>query len=180
MSEEIIQLDDLRFAPYLSAEEIERTVDDMARDIRTDFAGKNPILIGVLNGAFMFLADLSRKLDIQHEIEFVKLSSYEGTESTGDVQFELEVMTHVQDRDLIIVEDIVDTGLTMKTFREHILKKDINSVSIATLLFKKDLFEYDYPIDYIGRQIPPVFVVGYGLDYNGLGRNLPMLYRLAQ
>ncbi len=181
MIEQQITVGDLSFAPYISAQELEAHVEKMAEWISGDFEGKQPVLVGVLNGAFMFLADLSRKLDFEHEIEFVKLSSYDGTESTGTVQFDLDLMTDVEGRDIIVVEDIVDTGLTMKTFREHLIEeRKVNSLSIATLLFKKELFEYEYALDYVGIEIPPVFVVGYGLDYNGLGRNLSSLYQKVE
>lgn len=177
MSDQDIQLHDLTFSPYISAETLGQAVERVASELTEEYELKNPLLVGVLNGAFMFMADLSRSLNFDHAIDFVKLSSYKGTRSTGTVRFDLKLQSGVKDRDIIIVEDIVDTGLTMKTFREYLFEQEVRSVAVASLLFKKELFEYDYPVEYVGLEIPPVFIVGYGLDYNGLGRNLPMLYK---
>jgi hypoxanthine phosphoribosyltransferase len=137
-----------------------------------------PVLIGVLNGSFIFLSDLVKTISIPIEVSFVKVSSYSGTSSTGVIKNLLGLDIDLQNRSVIIIEDIIDTGLSMKHLLEMILKENPKRVAIATLLLKPDALSHPLNINYIGFEIPNKFVVGYGMDFDGLGRNLPELYQL--
>lgn len=174
-----VKLHDLTFEPYLSAAEIQARVQEMAAAIAETHADKCPLFLGVLNGAFMFTADLLRACDFPCEISFIKLASYQDTVSSGDVKTLIGLNANVKNRHLIIVEDIVDSGRTMHQFIPDLQKLEPASVAIATLLSKPKAHEFPVTIDFVGFEIPPDFVVGYGMDYNGLGRNLPGLYQLA-
>lgn len=173
-----VKLHDLNFKPYLSAAQIEERIRTMAAAIATDYAAKRPIFLGVLNGAFMFAADLVRACDFPCEISFIKLASYQNTVSTGDVKTLIGLQVDVTDRHVIIVEDIIDSGRTMHQFIPELKKLGPASVAVATLLSKPAAHAFPVHIDYLAFEIPPDFVVGYGMDYNGLGRNLPGLYQL--
>jgi hypoxanthine phosphoribosyltransferase len=150
----------------------------MGLQISKDFVGEDPIFLGVLNGAFMFLSDLCKQITIPAEISFVKIASYSGTVSSGNVKTLLGLDIDLSGRSVIIVEDIVDSGLTMDFLRSIILKSNPKKISIATLLLKPEAYQYDFAIDYIGFEISNKFVVGYGLDYDGWGRNLPEIFQL--
>lgn len=169
---------DKLFTKYLSSEEIQNSVRSLAARINQDMTDKNPVFIVVLNGAFIFAADLLKKVRVDCEIVFVKLSSYSGTQSTGNV---LEVMgldISLKNRHVIIIEDIVDTGLTLHRFLDKVRVMEPADVRIASCLLKPDAFKMDYSIDYLCFSIPNEFVVGYGLDYDGLGRNSADIYKI--
>ena len=167
------------FDEYVSAQEIARYVSKVAERINTDYAGKKPLFICVLNGAFMYASDLFKQIILPAEITFVRLKSYEGTSTTGEVQVLTGLSADVKGRDVIVVEDIVDTGLTMHGFIKYLKEQGANSVEITSFLFKPDSLQHaDAEPKYVGLSIPTKFVVGYGLDYDELGRNLPALYVL--
>lgn len=175
-----VQLHDLHFRPIISPEEIAEKVTAMAREICRDYAGKRPLFLGILNGSFIFAADLVRACNIDCEISFIRLASYHQLTSSGDVQTVIGLKEDIKDRHVILVEDIVDSGRTMHYFVPDLKKLAPASIAIATLLDKPDAHEFPVSIDYKCFEIPPDFVVGYGLDYDGLGRNLPGLYQLVE
>ena len=169
---------ELEFSEFIDADEIAKAVKRIASRINTDMKGKNPLFLVVLNGAFMFAADLMKEITIPCEISFVKLSSYIGTKTTSTVRELIGLDEVLHDRAVVIVEDIIDTGITMGVTIEKLRKLEAKEVKIATLLFKPEAFKMDYKIDYKGIEIPNDFIVGYGLDYNGQGRNLPDIYKI--
>jgi hypoxanthine phosphoribosyltransferase len=175
---ESIKLHELEFVPYLEKSDLESIVGELAAEINSEYRDKCPLLVVVLNGAFMFASDLIKELEGDCEVSFLRVSSYRGTASTGEVKEMMPVGVNVRGRDVIIIEDIVDTGRTMGRIKQKMKDSGALSVSICTLLYKPDAFEGDYLVDFIGKEIPDRFVVGYGLDYDGLGRNLPALYQL--
>ncbi|SNS02508.1 hypoxanthine phosphoribosyltransferase [Belliella buryatensis] len=174
----MVKIIDKEFVPFITAEAIDSRLQEMGEMISKDFKDDNPIILGVLNGAFMFLSDLAKYIKIPAEISFIKVSSYQGISSTGEVKDLIGLDAKLQGRKVIVVEDIIDTGLSMT----HLLKKlKINQpsqISVVTLLFKPEALKHQLKIDYIGFEIPNKFVVGYGLDYDGFGRNLPAIYQL--
>ena len=172
-----ITLHDLVFVPFISAKEIEWTVESLAKQVDQDYAGKNPILLVVLNGAFVFAADFVRKISIPISIDFVKLSSYSGIDSSGKMTEHFSWQSSLKNRHVIIVEDIVDTGHTLSFLKNKISRENPASLEVACLLFKPQAYQYQDAIHYKGKDIPNDFVVGYGLDYDGLGRNLDCIYR---
>lgn len=174
-----IQLHTKKFTPYISEKEIDEAVTSIAEKINADFEGKRPILMGVLNGSFMFVSDLMKKITIDCELSFVKLASYSGTQSTDVVSELIGLNGDLTDRHVIILEDIVDTGKTLEYLLDVLKTHETASLSIATLLLKPDVFNKKYPVHYVGKNIPNKFVVGYGLDYDELGRNLRDIYQLA-
>lgn len=168
------------FEPYLSAASIEEKVESLAKQINRDYAEKKPLFIAILNGSFMFAADLFKKLTIEAEISFIKLASYKGTKSSGHVITAIGLDTDLYGRHVVILEDIVDTGKTLHEFLPQLRHQQPASLKIVALLHKPRAAIYSVPVDYIGFSIPNNFVVGYGLDYNGLGRNINEIYRLAE
>lgn len=174
----MIQLKDKTFTLYLDKKTIENRVKEIGKQLSEDYKGKDPIIIGVLNGAFMFLSDLAKHIQIPAEISFLKIASYQGETSTGKVKNLLGLEADLKDRHVILVEDIVDTGLSMTHLLSLINEKDPSSVKIATLLHKPEALQHQIKIDYLGFEIPNKFVVGYGLDYDGFGRNIPEIYQL--
>ena len=172
----IIQLEDKKFKVNIPSEEILRQVSRVATEINSDYQGKKPLFIAVLNGAFMFASDLMKRMEIPCEISFVKLSSYQGTRSSQKVKEIIGLQQSIAGRDVIVVEDIVDTGITMDNLLIDLKKMKPNSIKIVSLLYKPDSFQKEFKVDYIGFEIPNDFIVGYGLDYNELGRNLSDLY----
>lgn len=174
-----IKVHDKEFELYIPQDQIERAISKLADEINRDMAGKNPLFLIVLNGAFMFAAELFKHVNIECEISFVKLSSYSGTTSTSVVRELIGLDHSISGRNIVLVEDIIDTGLTMLFTKEKLRKLEANDVKIATLLFKPQAFEQDFHIDYIGMEIPNDFIVGYGLDYNEHARNLPDIYKIA-
>jgi len=170
-----------RFRRYLDAGRIQARVAEIGRQVTRDYADTTPILVSVLNGAFMFTADLMRAVNTDCEIDFIKLSSY-GAEkvSSGEVHELKSVDADLEGRDVLIVEDIVDTGLSMQFMKDRLAEYDPASLRVATLLHKPDATEPDLSLDYVGFQIPDLFVIGYGLDYGQLARNLGDIYILDE
>jgi hypoxanthine phosphoribosyltransferase len=171
-----ITLQDKTFKVMITAEEIDAAVERVAQQLNERYAGRTPVFLGVLSGSFHFLSDLVRKIDFESQVTFVKLSSYNGTESTGNVTQQLGIDIDIEGRDIIIVEDIVETGHSMSYLLDYLRAKRPASVAICTLFFKPDKFLYNYKIDYTALSIGNEFIVGYGLDYNQLGRNLKDIY----
>lgn len=168
-----------RFVPYLTRAEIHARIAELGAEISHEYAGRTPILIGVLNGAFIFIADLMRALTIDCEVDFFKLSSYGAAKvSSGQVTELKRVDAHLEGRHVIVVEDIVDTGQSMHYMLDAIHALNPASVKVATLLDKPEARQVQVPLDYVGFRIPNLFVLGYGLDYGQLARNLPDLYIL--
>ncbi len=164
----------------ISEEEIQARITEIAEDISNKFKDEVPILIGVLNGSFIFISDLMRKMTIDCEMDFIKMSSYAGQESVGTVTLLKDISANITGRYVIIVEDIIDSGLTIKFLRDRLQGAKPKSVTIVTLLLKPDIANLDFKVDYVGFEIPPEFVVGYGLDYNQKLRHLPEIYRLEE
>ena len=171
-----IKLHDKTFRVLIPAEDIDKAVTRVAEQLNERYEGRTPIFLGVLSGSFLFLADLVRKVNFENQLAFVKISSYNGTESTGNVKQLIGVDFDIEGRDIIIVEDIVETGHSMNYLLDYLGKKNPASVSICTLFFKPEKFLYKYNIDYTALSIGNEFIVGYGLDYNQLGRNLKDIY----
>ena len=175
-----IQVKDKRFSLSIKAEDIQKEVCRVADEINRDFADKNPLFISILNGSFMFTSDLLRRITIPCQVSFVKLSSYEGTGSTGVIKEVVGLTEDIAGRAVIIVEDIVDTGLTMKQTLRTLGALNPESIHIATLLLKPDKLKVDLDINYVAMKIPNDFIVGYGLVYDGYGRNYADIYTLAE
>ena len=175
-----IKIHDKVFESYLSEQEIDAAISKVADQINHKYRGKQPVFLGVLNGCFYFAADLLKKVDIECEISFVKVASYQGTQSTGNVRQLLGLDHKLKGRHVIILEDIVDTGNTIEAVLETLSNMGTESIAIATLLYKEEMYEKDIPIDYVALPIKPDFVVGYGLDYDGFGRNLNEIYVLSE
>jgi hypoxanthine phosphoribosyltransferase len=171
-------LRDKEFKKYIRSEEIQTAIRSMATRMNHELQGKVPVFIVVLNGAFIFASDLIKKIKIDCEITFVKLSSYSGTESTGVVQEVLGINTPLKGRTVVIIEDIVDSGLTLDKFLKHVWEMEPAEVKVTACLLKPDAFKMKFPIDYLCFSIPNEFVVGYGLDYDGLGRNSSDIYKI--
>ena len=169
---------DKTFVPFLGSEEIQEAVKKIANQINKDYANKNPICIAILNGSFMFASDLFKQLDINAEISFIKLASYKGTSSTGNVVTAIGLEATLHNRDIILIEDIVDTGKTLHAFLPQLMDHQPTSLKICSLLHKKEATVFPIQIDYLGFEIPNLFVVGYGLDYDGLGRNLDQIMQV--
>ncbi len=175
---ESIQVLDKKFKPYRSAEEIEAAVVRLANEINRDYEGKKPIFLVVLSGSFIFAADLFKRIKTPCEVSFIKVSSYSGTESTHAIREVIGLPKEVAGREIIVIEDIVDTGETIEYLNFVINRAQPAGLKICTLLFKPEKYSKNFPIDYIGMSIPNDFVVGYGLDYDGFGRNLPAIYQI--
>lgn len=175
----VIKVHDKSFETYLSAEVIENRIKEMAAIINKEYEGRRPLFIAILNGSFMFAADLFKHLSIEAELCFIKLASYKGMKSSGNVVTSIGLDDDLFGKEVIIVEDIVDTGKTLHNFLPKLLHQQPKSLKIATLLHKKEATVYPLVLDYVGFEIPDKFVVGYGLDYDGLGRNLKEIYQLA-
>lgn len=175
---ESVQIKDKCFESYISERRILNRVKDIAAQINTEYEGKNPLFVGVLNGSFMFMSDLIKRISIPCEATFIRMSSYQGMESSGVVKQVLGLQENVFGRDLIIVEDIVDSGKTMQRILEFFSERGPKSMEIATLLLKPECLEQQLDLKFVGFEIPEKFVVGYGLDYDGQGRNLKDIYQL--
>ncbi len=175
-----VTVHDKTFEISIPEEKIRETVNEMARQIGKDLKGKNPLFLIVLNGAFVFAADLVRQMDFDCEVSFVKLSSYAGTKTTSVVRELIGLDEVLTDRTVVIVEDIIDTGITMASTIEKLKHLQAAEVKLATFLFKPDSFQKDFKIDYIGIEIPNDFIIGYGLDYDGLARNYPDIYKVVE
>jgi hypoxanthine phosphoribosyltransferase len=175
----MIQLHDKHFIPFISEEEIGFAIKAMAKQMDDDFFDEIPVFIGVLNGSFMVLSDLMKNYRGMCEVSFVKMASYDGTSSTNDVKELIGLNQNLEGRTVVIVEDIVDTGNTIETLKAILKNQKVKHLKIATLFFKPDAFKKDIKLDYVGIRIPDKFIVGFGLDYDGLGRNLQDIYQLV-
>jgi hypoxanthine phosphoribosyltransferase len=175
-----IRVHDKEFAPSIPAEEIMQQVRRVAEEINKDYEGQQPLFLVVLNGAFVFAADLMREISVPAEVSFVKLASYEGTSSTGTVREVIGLNTDITGRPIIIVEDIVESGITMAHMIETLKKQNPKSIDICTLLVKPEKLEVKLDIRYVAMEIPNDFILGYGLDYDGLGRGLKDIYTIVQ
>ncbi|MFN8287631.1 MAG: hypoxanthine phosphoribosyltransferase [Chitinophagales bacterium] len=175
----LVKLNDRTFKLYKSESEILQAIKGVANRINNDYIGKRPLIVPVLNGAFMFAADLMKELKLDCELSFVKSSSYHGTNSTGNVTTLIGLNTDLKDRHVIILEDIVDTGTTLARLIPEFMSKEPASLKIATLLWKPAALVNNIKVDYAGIEIPNDFIVGYGLDYDGLGRNLRDIYQVV-
>ena len=173
----IIEVDNLRFEPFISYEQIKKRIRLIAIDINLNYEDKKPVFIGVLNGCFMFMADLMKEIDVDCEMTFVKLASYVGTEQ-GQISQLIGVGIDLKDRDVIIVEDVVDSGNSLKYTIEALEKEGARNVSVCSLLMKPSCLQHEFDnIEYVGFEIEKEFVIGYGLDYNGNYRNLRDIYK---
>jgi len=179
MGHPLITLHDKAFRPYLSAAEIATAIDQVAARLNADYAGRRPLFVVVLTGGFMFATDLLKRYTGECEIVFIRVASYEGTDSTGTVQEIMGLREDVKNRDIILVEDIVDTGTTLHHLLPTLEASNPASIEIAAMFYKPASLRYPLTLNYIALEIPNDFVVGYGLDYDGLGRNLPDVYVAA-
>ncbi|MFO8000142.1 MAG: hypoxanthine phosphoribosyltransferase [Marinilabilia sp.] len=175
-----IKLLDKTFVLSIPASDIKRALWEMAVKMNDELRDKNPLMICILNGSFMFSADLMKLIDFPCEISFVKLSSYQGTGSTGNVKQLIGLSEDITDRTVVLLEDIVDTGTTMDSLVGQLQSQGPADVKVATLLYKPEACKREVKLDYIGMHIPNDFIVGYGLDYNGYGRNLPDIYTVTE
>ena len=175
-----IQLLDKEFVLSIPASDIKRALWEMAEKINRELGDKNPLMICILNGSFMFSADLMKLVDFPCEISFVKLSSYQGTSSTGKVKQLIGLNEEIEGRTVVLLEDIVDTGTTIENLVAQLEAQNPTDVKVATLLFKPEACQREVKLDYVGLRIPNEFIVGYGLDYNGYGRNLPDIYTVTE
>jgi len=175
-----ISIKDLKFTPYILKNELLSRIQEIALRINEDYQNKKPLFVSVLNGAFMFTSDLMKQIDIDSEIKFISVNSYEGIQSTGKINYDIEFGKWVTDRHIIIIEDIVDTGNTMNFLLNKLNDWDPSSVEVATLFLKKDSLGHDLDLKYVGFSIEDKFIVGYGLDYDGSGRNYQDVYQLKE
>jgi hypoxanthine phosphoribosyltransferase len=176
----MIQLHDKHFVPFITAKEIAFAIDKMVAEVAADFADETPVFIGVLNGSFMVVSDFMKAYTNPCEVSFIKMASYEGTSSTEQVKQLIGINEDLSGRSVVIIEDIVDTGNTLVELQELFKKQNIKQLKIATLFFKPEAYKKDIKIDYVGIRIPNKFIVGFGLDYDGLGRNLKEVYQLKE
>lgn len=176
----MLLLHDKQFVPFISAQEIDFAISKIAAQVSDDFADEIPVFVGVLNGSFMVVSDFMKHYKSPCEVSFIKMSSYEGTSSTNDVKQLIGLDQDLTGRSVVVIEDIVDTGNTLVALKELFKKQNVKHFKIATLFFKPEAFQQDIKIDYIGIRIPNKFIVGFGLDYDGLGRNLPEIYQLKE
>jgi hypoxanthine phosphoribosyltransferase len=179
-SNNVITIGQLKFKIYLDEEQIYLRVKEIANEINARFTEKPPLIIVLMNGACFFAADLLKKLTFLPMVHFIKASSYHEMESTGTVVFQQISDLNLQGQDVLVIEDIVDSGTTMHQFCKLLTDSKVNSMTIATLLYKPSKLKYDLKIDFVGFEISDEFVVGYGLDYNNLGRNLGAIYQLGE
>lgn len=175
-----IKLHDKTFKSYLSEDRIQERVQVLGLKISDTFQDKQPLFLSILNGSFLFAADLVRAFEGDCEVSFVKLASYEGTKSKGKIKKRIGLEVDLKDRHVILVEDIIDSGQTLHEFLPELEKMKPASISLAVFLLKPNSVKYPFNIEYLGFEIPDKFVVGYGMDYNGLGRNLPAIYQLKE
>ena len=175
-----MQLHDLKFIPFIPEAEITSAIEKVAEKVNADYKGKTPVFLGILNGAFLFASELIKRFEGDCEVSFVKLSSYQGTNSSGDVKSLMGLNQSLEGREVIVIEDIVDTGNTLESIYAILEREKVKDFKIATLFYKPDAYKKNYPIDYCGMEIPNDFIVGYGLDYKELGRNLRQVYKLKE
>lgn len=174
----MIQLHDKTFVPFISAEDIDAMLNRMVMEVEADMKGEVPVFIGVLNGSFMVVSDFVKKYSQPCEVSFIKMASYEGISSTNEVKQLIGLSQSLEGRSVVVIEDIVDTGNTIAELKRIFENQNVKQLKIATLFFKPEAYTKDIRIDYLGFEIPDKFIVGYGLDYDGLGRNLPEIYQL--
>ena len=173
----MVKYEGMEFAESISANEIQKAVNRVATAINADYDGREPLFVCVLNGAFMYASDLMKRITLPCEITFVRMKSYEGTETTGKVNMLIPLQVDVKGRDVIVIEDIVDTGITMHAFMEELRKMGAKSVELTSMLYKPESLRYeDVKPKYYGLAIPPAFIIGYGLDINEKARNLESIY----
>lgn len=173
-----VTLHNATFEPYISEEELAAAIARVAAVIDLEYRGRRPLLLGVLNGAYFFAAELMKRLGIECEISFVKVASYHGTASSGEITQLIGLSQRIEGRHVLVVEDIVDTGNTLVHIMAALREHHPASVAVATMLFKPDAYKKDIPVDHVAMAIPNAFVVGSGLDHDGLGRNLPGIHRI--
>jgi len=176
----IIRVHDKSFEPYLTEEAIAGKIKDIAEQINKDYAGKQPLFVAILNGSFMFASDLFKAITIEAEICFIKLASYKGTKSSGHVITAIGLDIDLIGRHVVVIEDIVDTGKTLSEFLPQLEHQQPASMRIAALLHKPEATVYPITVDYLGFAVPNKFLLGYGLDYDGFGRNIPCIYKLIE
>ena len=175
-----IEVNSRKFRPYILHDDIVKQVKRVATEIDNDYRGKRPLFIAILNGSFMFASELFKNINEEAEISFIKLASYKGTRSTGNVITSIGLDESLKGRHVVVVEDIVDTGKTLHAFLPQLFQQDPASVKVATLLHKPEALVHDLKIDYIGFEVPNKFLLGFGLDFDGLGRNLRDIYQLEE
>ncbi len=176
----VIQLHDKKFEIFIAEEEINFAIETMAQQIEADFFEDVPVFIGVLNGSFMVVSDLLKKYNAPCEVSFIKMASYAGMQTTNEVKQLIGLNQNLEGRSVIVVEDIVDTGNTIEEIKVLLKQQNVKHFKIATLFLKPDAYTKDIKLDYVGIRIPDKFIVGYGLDYDGLGRNLKDVYQLSE
>ena len=179
MDSKIVQVHDRYFEPFIAEEAIQKEVGRLALEMNRDLTGKDPIFLGILNGAFMFASDLYKQLTFPCQITFLKLASYSGTESTGSVKQLIGINRDLKDRVVVVLEDIVDTGVTLETIIRQLSGYQPAEILVATFLHKPEATVRKVKLDYVGMEIPNNFILGYGLDYDGYGRNFREIYKLV-
>ncbi len=177
---EIVQIKDKRFEQFIDFQDIQNAVKAIATQMNSDLKGKDPLFLAVLNGAFMFMGELMKEMSVPCEISFIRLASYQGLKSTENVQEVIGLTEDIEGRTVVIVEDIVDSGNTMLKLMAQLEKRNPKEIKTATLLLKPDALKYDIKLDYVALEIPNDFIVGYGLDYDGYGRNLKNIYKITE
>jgi hypoxanthine phosphoribosyltransferase len=175
-----IRILDKKFREFLTEKVIQQRIEELATRINNDLSGKDVVFLGILNGAFLFAADLFRRINFPARISFVKLASYQGTGSSGSIKELIGWNEDIKDKTIVIVEDVVDAGNTLERIVDELVIRKASEVRIAAMLYKPEAYTKDIPLDYIGFEIPNNFVVGYGLDYDGFGRNLTSVYSLIK
>lgn len=175
-----VTLKDKTFVPYITADKIAESVKRLAEKINADLIHEMPLFLVVLNGSFMFAADLLKEVTIPCEISFIKLASYHGTSSTGTVTEMIGLTEEIKGRTVVVIEDIVDTGITLEKLVNLLTKKEVKQIKVASFLFKPEAYTKERVVDYVGMEIPNDFVIGYGLDYDGLGRNMKEIFVLEK
>jgi hypoxanthine phosphoribosyltransferase len=181
MAKKTIIVNNEKFEPYIDEKKIQARIKQLGRKLSKDYKGRVPIFIGVLNGSFIFFSDLVRNITIECEVDFLKLSSYgDAKVSSGNVHLLKDLNCQVMGRDIVIVEDIIDSGLSIDLIKRMLLAQNPKSFSVVSLLYKSKAVKIDFPIEYIGFKIPNDFVVGYGLDYAQKGRNIPAVYKIVE
>ena len=177
---EIIKILDKKFEIFINSDEIHEAVAKVASKMNEDLKNKDVIFLGILNGSFMFASDLYKQIEFNSQISFLKLASYEGTSSSGKVKRLIGINEDIKDKTVVIIEDIVDTGFTIETILKQLSGYEPKEIKIATFLFKPNAYKTNIPLDYIGIEIPNDFILGYGLDYDGFGRNLAHIYKIVE
>ncbi len=175
-----VQVLDKKFRVSIPEEKIQQSIKEMAQKMNSDFAGKDVIFLGILNGCFMFAGDLFKSIDLPCQITFLKLASYQGTSSSGNVKRLIGINEDIEGKTVVILEDIIDTGNTLDSIIKQLKGYEPGEIKVATLLYKPDAYKKDIPIDYVGIEIPNAFILGYGLDYDGFGRNLSDIYTIIE